>query len=180
MSGKVRQADSNPVSLSVFGRPSVLNQQPELFAEAGQDTLLNVEFCGSPEPELSWHLGDGLNLVLAAGTRHGRFVAEKPEPGSVEDCYVARLRIMGAHPADSREYKLHLENKHGQGDHIIKLHVIDRTVSQEVFIAIVVGAVITVLIILLLIVYLVKADKCCGKKEIKMPADYERLVEMKF
>ena len=171
-----KPVQSETVRVKVEGKPQLRrnNLLAELVTRDGQDTVLAVEFCGSPEPVLSWHLGGGLNLVLAAGTRHGRFVAEESEAGSVEDCYMARLRIMGAHPTDSRDYKLHLENKHGQEDHVVKLHVIDRAVSQEVFIAIVVGAVITVLVILLLIVYLVKADKCCGKKKAPKNYDLER------
>jgi len=90
------------------------------------------------------------------------------------DCYVASLRILGVHPADARSYPLHLTNEHGRDEFGVKLVVIDTAVSQEIFIAIVVGGTITILIFSLLIIYLVKADKCCRAADTKHTSEADK------
>merc|ERR1712062_655285 len=61
-------------------------------------------------------------------------------------------------------YQLKLSNQHGVDTHTIKLAVKDK-ISQESLIAVVVGTVATIalLMLILVIIYMCKADKCCGK-----------------
>merc|ERR1711994_990750 len=80
------------------------------------------------------------------------------------DCYIATLRILGVHPSDSRSYPLELANMHGIDEYAVRLVVIDTAVSQEIFIAIVVGGILTILLFSLIIIYMVKADKCCSNE----------------
>jgi hypothetical protein len=170
---------------------SRLTVHSEVVVKTGDDANLEVEFCANPLPRQAWHLGplggvgsgqllEEANLVLQSNERHGRFVVDNLLPlvgmsGAVaadsslvagrrqqQDCYLAVLRILGAHPADSRAYLLQLENEHGLDSHEIRLTVIDTAVSQEIFIAIIVGSILTILIVTLIIVYMVKADKCCS------------------
>merc|ERR1712127_1182973 len=49
----------------------------------------------------------------------------------------------------------------------MSLVVIDTTVSQEIFVAIVVGGILTILLFSLIIIYMVKADKCCTSETTK-------------
>merc|ERR1711884_549648 len=76
----------------------------------------------------------------------------------------ATLRILGVHPSDSRSYPLELANMHGIDEYAVRLVVIDTAVSQEIFIAIVVGGILTILLFSLIIIYMVKADKCCSNE----------------
>ena len=182
----VGQAESRPLRVAVHGAPQIsrLTVHSEVVVRTGEDANLEVEFCANPRPRQVWHLGPLLgagqaetaNIALQSNERHGRFVVDNllplasillPEEGAAvsdrqqQDCYLAVLRILGAHPADSRPYLLQLENEHGLDSHAIKLVVIDTAVSQEIFIAIIVGSILTILIVTLIIVYMVKADKCC-------------------
>merc|ERR1712203_1309271 len=79
------------------------------------------------------------------------------------DCYISTLRILGVHPSDSRS-PLELANMHGIDEYAVRLVVIDTAVSQEIFIAIVVGGILTILLFSLIIIYMVKADKCCSSE----------------
>ena len=163
------EVQSDPVTVEVKGAPSVsrLTVASEVVVRTGDDANLEVEFCSNPKPEQKWELGpvggQAANIHLSSNQRHGRFVVDKLRPtGAAKDCYLAVLRILGAHPADARQYLLRLENEHGVDTHSVKLVVIDNQVSQEIFIAIIVGGTLTVLLLALIIIYLVKADKCCG------------------
>jgi Immunoglobulin domain len=182
----VGQSESKPLRVTVRGAPQIsrLTVHSEVVVKTGEDANLEVEFCANPLPRQAWHLGplggggqlsEAANLVLQSNERHGRFVvdnllplagisglAESRTTGRQQDCYLAVLRILGAHPADSRSYLLQLENEHGLDSHEIKLMVINTAVSQEIFIAIIVGSILTILIVTLIIVYMVKADKCCS------------------
>ena len=164
----VGETQSEPVRVEVRGAPSVAKHRvvTEVVVRTGEDANLEVEFCSNPKPEQRWNLGpvggQTAHIVLSDNQRHGRFVVDKLMPVSSKDCYIGVLRILGAHPADSREYLLQLKNPHGVDTHTVKLVVIDNQVSQEIFIAIVVGGILTLLLLSLIIIYLVKADKCCG------------------
>ena len=158
--GEERAVQSERITVEVNGAPLVsrYNVRDELEVMTGQDAVLEVSFCANPPPSLIWDIGSN---ELAAGNRHGRFLAEELRPDTTRDCYVSSLRILGAHPTDSTNYRLNLENQHGSDNQDIKLHVIDKAVSQQIFIAIIVGAILTILVISLVIIYMVKADKCC-------------------
>merc|ERR1712147_2818 len=112
--------------------------------------------------------GDGQDTVLTDRTRYGRFVVDSLVMADTRDCYIATLRILGVHPSDSRSYPLELANMHGIDEYAVRLVVIDTAVSQEIFIAIVVGGILTILLFSLIIIYMVKADKCCNVEEKKM------------
>ena len=161
--GRVREVQSDPIAVEVRGAPQVTGRfgqesEQELELVAGQDAVLDVPFCANPPPAQTWQLGD---VRLAAGDSHGSIVAEQLRTTAVTDCYVSRLRIMGAHPNDSRDYRLNLKNEHGTDSHTIKLLVMDRVLSQEIFIAAVVGGILTILVISLIAIYMVKAGRCC-------------------
>ena len=104
-----------------------------LVVGIGAEAVLEVEFCANPVSNQSWHLGDmgvagakGNEIVLAAGTGHGRFVAETARPlatGQRDHCYISTLRIQGAHPSDSQMYELQISNAHGVDKHAIHLAV---------------------------------------------------------
>lgn len=166
---KMGEVQSEPVRVTVRGAPAVsrLAAASEMVVRTGEDANLEVEFCSNPRPDIYWNLGPvgghSSSVILGANQRHGRFVVDHARPAeATDDCFVGVLRILGAHPSDSRNYELELKNDHGEDTFTVKLVVIDNQVSQEIFIAIVVGGVLTLLLLALIIIYLVKADRCCG------------------
>ena len=177
----IGEVQSDPIRVEVRGAPTVsrLTVASEVVVRTGEDANLEVAFCSNPEPTQTWNLGpvggQNTNIVLTSNQRHGRFVVDNLTPVLAKDCYIAVLRILGAHPSDSRDYILELKNDHGIDTHPVKLVVIDTQVSQEIFIAIVVGGILTVLLLSLIIIYLVKADKCCRtEKNEKQEAGSDR------
>ena len=87
----------------------------------GEDAVLEVRFCADPLPEQLWHLGpSGDDMILAAGSRHKRFVVETVRRLK-EDCYISTLRIMETQKSDSFTYELRLSNAHGADRHAIHL-----------------------------------------------------------
>ena len=172
--GEKREVQSEPIDVTVRGKPRIsgYNVKSELVVKTGEDATIAVEFCANPKPKQSWDIGpvaaDGNRIELSSRTRHGRFVVDHLIGTETRDCYQASLRILGVHPSDARSYPLALINDHGKDEFSVKLVVIDTAVSQEIFIAIVVGGTITILIFSLLIIYLVKADKCCRSEEKKI------------
>ena len=85
--------------------------------------MLEVRFCADPLPEQLWHLGEtGDNMILAAGSRHKRFVVNTVRKLK-EDCYISTLRILDVEQADSTVYQLRLTNSHGTDMHEIRLVV---------------------------------------------------------
>ncbi|TRY72566.1 hypothetical protein TCAL_06514 [Tigriopus californicus] len=187
INGEERSVQSEPIRVEVSGAPQVMKYeaQHEVRVQNGEDATLEVLFCADPPPKQAWHLGDlgsgsGSNIILAAGTGHGRFIAESARKSDREDCYISVLRINGAHPTDSHTYQLKLSNNHGNDSHIIHLIVRDH-VSQESLIAVIVGATLTILLFLLICIYCCKSGKnaCCRssdnsttKKDFK-PTDIE-------
>uniref|UniRef100_A0A0K2V225 Ig-like domain-containing protein n=2 Tax=Lepeophtheirus salmonis TaxID=72036 RepID=A0A0K2V225_LEPSM len=182
--GESRAVQSQPIRVEVKGAPKVnsIISEREITVQNGEDAVLEVHFCADPLPKQSWHLGDmgsgsGNNIILAAGTGHGRFIAEKEQKSTKEDCYISILKVNGAHSADSAPYELRISNDHGSDSHIIHLSVRDH-VSQESLIAVIVGCILTLLLLILIIIYAVKADKCCcgrgkDKKNFKQQSDLE-------
>ena len=172
--GEKREVQSEPIDVTVRGKPRIsgYNVKSELVVKTGEDATIAVEFCANPKPKQSWDIGpvaaDGNRIELSSRTRHGRFVVDHLIGTEIRDCYQASLRILVVHPSAARSYPLALINDHGRDEFSVKLVVIDTAVSQEIFIAIVVGGTITILIFSLLIIYLVKADKCCRSEEKKI------------
>ena len=130
--GEKRSVQSEPLSIEVSGAPRVLkySAKKEVVVGIGADAVLEVEFCANPLSNQSWHLGDmgtgsGNNIILAAGTGHGRFVAEtvRAAPEKGQGCYISALKINGAHPPDSHFYELRLSNSHGVDTHSVFLAV---------------------------------------------------------
>ena len=131
-----RSVQSDPIKVEVSGAPQVIryNTKKSVVVSIGAEAVLEVEFCANPISNQSWHLGDlgtgsGNKLILAAGSAHGRFIAENPRSiGSDSNqkrdhCYISALRIKGAHPTDSHVYKLLLSNAHGVDQHLVHLAV---------------------------------------------------------
>ena len=127
INGETRSVQSDPITLEVTGAPQIMSPFDGMTIGEGQDATLWTRFCADPLPEQLWHLGgSGDNIILAAGTTHGRFVAEsvrKEEEEIKEDCYVSSLRINEAHPTDSNVYELRLTNAHGTDSYKIDLKV---------------------------------------------------------
>lgn len=129
--GEERSVQSDPIKVEVTGAPQVLHHlaKHEINVPIGADAALEVEFCANPVSNQSWHLGDmgngsGNKVILAAGTGHGRFVAENVKRSvNKQDCYISILRINGAHPTDSHTYELRVSNQHGVDSHTIRLAV---------------------------------------------------------
>ena len=94
-----------------------------ILKSLGEDAVLEVRFCADPLPEQLWHLGEtGDNMILAAGSRHKRFVVNTVRKLK-EDCYISTLRILDVEQADSTVYQLRLTNSHGTDMHEIRLVV---------------------------------------------------------
>lgn len=139
INGELRATQSDSIKVEVSGAPQVLGHsaQNQVVVPIGAEAVLEVEFCANPVSNQSWHLGDmgsgnGNSIILAAGTGHGRFVAESAKKmsadgvssaGKRDHCYVSTLRIKGAHPSDSQTYELRLTNAHGADRHFIQLAV---------------------------------------------------------
>lgn len=128
--GEERSVQSDPIRVEVSGAPQVMKYaaQHEVRVQNGEDAILDVLFCADPLPKQAWHLGDlgsgtGNNIILAAGTGHGRFMAESLKKASKEDCYISTLRINGVVASDSHHYHLKLSNDQGSDDHTIHLVV---------------------------------------------------------
>ena len=167
----VGEVQSKPVKVQVKGAPSVskLTVATEVVVKAGDDANLEVEFCSNPEPRQRWRIGQisggqETNIVLSPNQRHGRFIVDNSIPIPGKHCYIGILRILGANPTDSRDYVLELENDMGVDRHAVKLVVIQSPVSQELFVAVVVGGTMTFLIISLCVICLIKAGRCCASQ----------------
>ena len=138
--GEERAVQSEAIHVQVSGAPQIIKYSTEgnLQVQNGEDAVLEVLFCSDPVPKQSWHLGDvsgngaGNNIILAAGTGHKRFIAEKEfRQSNREDCYISTLRINGAHPTDSGPYELKITNKHGIDNYIVNLTVRGMRLLQD-------------------------------------------------
>lgn len=125
INGEQRTVQSDPIIVEVTGAPQVTHfgAIKEVIVGNGEDAVLEVRFCADPLPEQLWHLGDtGDNMILAAGSRHKRFLVETVRKLK-EDCYISTLRILEVQPDDSTLYQLRLTNAHGTDMHEIHLIV---------------------------------------------------------
>ena len=137
INGQKRPVQSEPIKLEVSGAPQVIRHHSEksVVVSIGDEAVLEVPFCANPRSNQTWHLGDmedpasANTIILAAGTGHGRFHAESAKAYVLnsnkkrDHCYISTLRIKGAHPTDSRVYKLLLSNAHGVDQHLVRLAV---------------------------------------------------------
>ena len=144
INGQKRPVQSNPIKVEVSGAPQVMryHSKKSVMVSIGEEAVLEVPFCANPVSNQSWHLGDdskpesGNTIILTAGTGTGRFHAESVRNYHSETklkrdhCYISTLRIKGAHPTDSRTYKLLLSNAHGVDQHLIKLAVKGKKVKN--------------------------------------------------
>ena len=197
INGETRAIQSDPIIVEVSGTPQVMRfgVPTDVIVEDGQNAILEARFCADPLPEQLWHLGHaGNNIILAAGTTHGRFDA-KTVRRIKEDCYISTLTVSAAQPSDTSEYELRLTNAHGSDSYRVRLIVRGKVASAfaklavtvtSVFsehlspellvaIAVVVGCVLTILILTLIILYAVRTEKCCcGVESRKRTMDVER------
>jgi len=158
--GEERITQAEPVTLRITGPPR-LDLEPGTRFEAlsGSEAVLEVTLCGEPRPEVRWSLG---SLLLTAGTEHSRFRASPLTPlPSHRHCYISRLLLGQAAAQDSAHYQVTAENRLGSETHSLEL-VVHEGRQMEVFIAVSVGGVLTILTLSLIIVYvLVTRDRCC-------------------
>ena len=120
--GEEKITQSDPVQLTVTGPPRLyLDPKTRFETSSGVDTMMEVKVCGEPRPEARWQID---TLILTAGSGHGRFRADSlVKMSSHHNCYISRLAIQGAHPADSNTYQIYVENVHGSESHSIELLV---------------------------------------------------------
>lgn len=159
--GQEKITQSAPVQLTVTGPPRLyLDPKTRFETSAGSDTSMEVKVCGEPRPEVRWQVD---HLVLTAGSGHGRFRADTlVKMSSHHNCYISRLGVQGAHRDDSKSYQVHVENVHGSETHSLELLVHENR-QLEVFIAVAVGGVLTILTLSLIIIYVVVSrDSCCA------------------
>ena len=125
INGEQRSVQSDPIIVEVTGAPQVtqFGAIKEVIVGNGEDAVLEVRFCADPLPEQLWHLGEtGDNMILAAGSRHKRFVVETVRKLK-EDCYISTLRVLEVEAEDGTVYQLRLTNAHGTDMHEIRLIV---------------------------------------------------------
>ena len=110
--GERREVESEPVKIEVTGAPQVVKQVGEVVGIHGSDVRLEAEFCSDPVPsESTWEWG---GVVLPTGSEvDGRYKAELVTHPHMEDCYISRLTVRRVGQEDSKEYRLNVENKHG-------------------------------------------------------------------
>ena len=165
-----KEVQSSLIKVSVKGSPQILDFKfsNEIVVKSGDNVDISVPLCSNPSPSIDWIIVSGKNMIsLTGGTRYGRFTADIERDDMAGHCYHAILRIMGAHPSDSNNYILEVENDEGGVKKSVKLSVIDESPKIEFLIAIIVGIVITILLITLVIVYTVKANSCSVDKTCK-------------
>lgn len=158
--GEERITQAEPVTLRITGPPR-MDLQPGTRFEAlsGSEAALEVVLCGEPRPEVRWSLG---TLLLTAGTEHDRFRAAPLSPlPSHRHCYISRLLLAHTDSQDSRHYQVTAENRLGSETQSLEL-VVHESGQLEVFIAVSVGGVLTILTLTLIIGYvLVTRGGCC-------------------
>jgi len=160
--GEERITQAEPVTLRITGPPRLdLEPGTRFEAVSGAEAVLEVTLCGEPKPEVRWSLG---SLLLTAGTEHSRYRATAlTEVPTHRHCYVSRLVLGQVDSQDSAHYQVTAENRLGSETHSLEL-VVHEGRQMEVFIAVSVGGVLTILTLSLIIVYiLVTRDRCCPR-----------------
>ena len=168
--GEEKITHSAPVHLTVTGPPQLyLDPKTRFETSAGSDTNMEVKVCGEPKPEVQWKVEQ---LVLTAGTGHGRFKAHNLYSlTSHHNCYISRLTVSEVSTEDNRVFQVQVENALGSETHSLELRVhgmreismikrckissflLSETSQLEVLVAIAVGGVLTILTICLIIIY---------------------------
>ena len=179
INGEKRDVQSEPIVIQVQGRPQFSSiAKKEVTAGFGEDTTLEVAFCSNPAPKLQWHLGghtNTKNVLLAAGTAHGRFIAEEVQPSAnkMPDCYEAVLRIRGVHADDSHGYKVKVKNAFGSVSHVVFLNVKEQLPQESIIIAVSVGAVLAFLVLILILIYCCRPERCCCRRPSQPKKDFK-------
>jgi len=150
---------SPPVSLSLVGPPRVaLGHVGGVQLLESGDAVLEVEWCGAPQPRQVWLLAGrgGEEVQLLAGVSHGKYSAAEARRGELDNCWISALHIIQADSLDNREYRLRLENEHGVEEHVAELRVGVQW-GRETLIGSMVGAVSCLLMV-------VVALGCCCRR----------------
>ena len=165
----IGEVQSESVTVQVLGKPEIdrLKVKSEQVINLGEDLTASVEFCAQPLPRVTWNLGAvgqaGRTVELISGSTFERFHAGSNRQIS-DQCFSATLLINGVTLQDSKEFELSVENDYGRESIKIRVVVIDtRLFTEEVFAAIIVGGVLTILLLSVIIVYVVRVG--CGGGE---------------
>ena len=120
--GEEKITHSAPVHLTVTGPPQLyLDPKTRFESSAGSDTNMEVKVCGEPKPEVQWKVEQ---LVLTAGTGHGRFKAHNLYSlTSHHNCYISRLTVTEVSAEDNRVFQVQVENALGSETHSLELRV---------------------------------------------------------
>ena len=120
--GQEKITQSAPVHLTVTGPPRLyLDPKTRFETSAGSDTNMEVKVCGEPKPEVQWKVEQ---LVLTAGTGHGRFKAHNLYSlTSHHNCYISRLTVTEVSAEDNRVFQVQVENALGSETHSLELRV---------------------------------------------------------
>ena len=98
-----------------------LDPKTRFETSAGSDTNMEVKVCGEPKPEVQWKVEQ---LVLTAGTGHGRFKAHNLYSlTSHHNCYISRLTVTEVSTEDNRVFQVQVENALGSETHSLELRV---------------------------------------------------------
>ncbi|KAK4296415.1 hypothetical protein Pmani_031087, partial [Petrolisthes manimaculis] len=140
--------------------PQVLQYTVErnMDVEKGQDAVIQIVFCSDPRPSrTSWEWG---SYQLEAGKDRGRYVAENLAQDVRDDCYSARLRVLGVDVGDARDYVLNVENDKGADRYAVGLRV-SEPVSMSTVIGIVIACLVLLVLVTLIVLYAFKTEKWC-------------------
>ncbi|KAK3881869.1 hypothetical protein Pcinc_013721 [Petrolisthes cinctipes] len=144
----------------IEGAPQVLQYTVErnMDVEKGQDAVIQIVFCSDPRPSrTSWEWG---SYQLEAGKDRGRYVAENLAQDVRDDCYSARLRVLGVDVGDARDYVLNVENDKGADRYAVGLRV-SEPVSMSTVIGIVIACLVLLVLVTLIVLYAFKTEKWC-------------------
>ena len=165
----IGEVQSEPIAVQVTGKPEVdrLKLKNEYVLNLGDNLMASVEFCARPLPRVTWNLGPvgqaSRTVELISGSTFERFHASSTRE-ITQHCFEATLDISGVRLEDSHEFELRIENDYGREIIPIRAIVVDtRMFTEEVFAAVVVGGVLTILLITVVIVYVVRSGCCFGK-----------------
>ncbi|KAK3870319.1 hypothetical protein Pcinc_024445 [Petrolisthes cinctipes] len=77
-----------------------------------------------------------------------------------DDCYSARLRVLGVDVGDARDYVLNVENDKGADRYAVGLRV-SEPVSMSTVIGIVIACLVLLVLVTLIVLYAFKTEKWC-------------------
>ncbi|XP_031638814.1 hemicentin-2 isoform X1 [Contarinia nasturtii] len=167
INGQERTVASDPVSLQVVGAPQILRSHPSantVIFRKGDEAILTLIVCADPRPRhVAFEWG---SLRLEAGAGFERYHVDEVTQHSLEDCYLASLRIADVDVHDSRPYYLVVENERGIDRHAITLVVegmFTDPIEMSYLAGIAGGCLTAVLLLVCLCIYAIRARKCCFK-----------------